>query len=86
MPRCRCKNTCIFQAQRCCPHLKNRIYVDATIEKECTNNELRELGKWWKYVIRIKDIDSSGLARKYHLPDAAFDKEVEIIITRKQTE
>lgn len=96
--------------------LKNRIYVDASIEKERPNNELRELekmvdrstipgkaiivsdrgyecyntfahiiAKGWKFVIRIKDIDSMGLARKYHLPDNEFDKTIETIITRKQT-
>lgn len=96
--------------------LVNRIYIDATLEKERPNNELRELEKMvdrstlsekaiivsdrgyecyntfahiiekgWKFVIRIKDIDSMGLARKYHLPDDEFDQNVETIITRKQT-
>lgn len=73
----------------------NRIYIDATLEKERPNNELRELEKMvdrstlsekaiivsnrgyecyntfahiiekgWKFVIRIKDIDSMGLASR----------------------
>lgn len=96
--------------------LINRIYIDASIEKERPNNELRQLEKMvdrstisektivvsdrgyesyntfahiiekgWKFVIRIKDIDSAGIARKYHLPEGEFDKKIETIITRKQT-
>jgi hypothetical protein len=41
--------------------------------------------KGWKYVIRIKDIESNGMAASFNLPRETFDRNVNRILTRKLT-
>lgn len=96
--------------------LVNRIYIDASIEKERPNNERRELErmvdrstlheqviivadrgyesyntfahiieKGWKFAIRIKDINSGGMAERFCPSEGEFDMNVKTIITKKQT-
>lgn len=42
--------------------------------------------KGWKYVIRVKDINSNGIISGLNLPETdEFDKEINLTLTRKQT-
>lgn len=42
--------------------------------------------KGWKYVIRVKDINSNGILSGLKLPDAdELDKEIKLTLTKKQT-
>lgn len=41
--------------------------------------------KGWKYVIRIKDTESKGMASSFNLPNGEFDRNVYRVLTRKQT-
>lgn len=41
--------------------------------------------KGWKYIVRIKDTTSKGMASTFKLPDDEFDKNIYRELTRKQT-
>lgn len=41
--------------------------------------------KGWKYVIRIKDTKSKGMASSFNLPEGVFDRNIHRALTRKQT-
>lgn len=41
--------------------------------------------KGWKYIIRVKDTQSKGMASTFRLPEGEFDKNVYRELTRKQT-
>lgn len=41
--------------------------------------------KGWKYIIRIKDTTSKGMASTFRLPEGAFDRNIYRELTRKQT-
>jgi len=53
---------------------------------ESYNNFAHIEHKGWNYVIRVKDLDSSGILSGLRLPaNGEFDKDVHLTITRKQT-
>jgi hypothetical protein len=53
---------------------------------ESYNNFAHLERKGWNYVIRVKDVDSSGILSSLRLPSGeAFDREVHLILTKKQT-
>ena len=67
-------------------HLKERAIVIADRGYESYNTFVHLEKKKLKYVVRIKDIHSSGLASKLSLPDAdEFDEQFTLTLTPKQT-
>lgn len=53
---------------------------------ESYNNTAHLERKGWNYVIRVKDVGSNGILSGLRLPaDGAFDREVHLILTKKQT-
>ncbi len=53
---------------------------------ESYNNFAHIERKGWNYVIRVKDVNSSGILSSLRLPaNGAFDQEVNLTLTKKQT-
>lgn len=53
---------------------------------ESFNGFAHVIEKGWHFLVRVKDVDSSGIARGLNLPDTdSFDVEINLNITRKQT-
>ncbi|QKS47530.1 transposase (plasmid) [Paenibacillus cellulosilyticus] len=68
------------------PRSKAKPLFTADRGHESYNNFAHIECKGWNYVIRVKDLDSSGILSGVHLPSSeAFDKDIHLILTRKQT-
>ena len=53
---------------------------------ESYNNFAHIERKGWNYVIRVKDVDSSGILTSLRLPSSGtFDRDVQLTLTKKQT-
>lgn len=66
-------------------NLKNVLLV-ADRGYENYNLMAHAINKGWKFLVRIKDINSNGMAAALSLPEkAVFDMDVEPIFTRRQT-
>ena len=66
--------------------IKGRTIVIADRGYESYNNFAHIERKGWNYVIRVKDLDSSGILSSLRLPsDGEFDQDVHLTLTKKQT-
>lgn len=66
--------------------LENDVLILADRGFEGYNSIAHIMEKGWKFLIRVKDINSSGMLSSFNLPDKGeFDEQIERIITRKQT-
>ncbi|TMV42394.1 IS4 family transposase, partial [Paenibacillus mesophilus] len=66
--------------------IKGKTIVTADRGYESYNNFAHLERKGWNYVIRVKDVDSSGILSSLRLPsNGAFDREVHLTLTKKQT-
>lgn len=66
--------------------LKGKVIVVADRGHESYNNFAHLERKGWNYLIRVKDLDSTGILSGLSLPSTgAFDQEVHLILTKKQT-
>ncbi len=66
--------------------IKGKVIVTADRGYESYNNFAHIARKGWNYVIRVKDLDSSGILSGLRLPACgAFDHDVQLILTKKQT-
>lgn len=66
--------------------IKSKTIVIADRGYESYNNFAHIERKGWNYVIRVKDLDSSGILSSLRLPDSGeFDRDIHLILTRKQT-
>lgn len=66
--------------------LKGKVIVTADRGFESYNNFAHLERKGWNYVIRVKDLDSSGILSGLRLPSSEeFDVDVHLTLTRKQT-
>jgi len=66
--------------------LQGKIIVIADRGYESYNNFAHIECKGWNYVIRVKDLDSNGILSGLRLPaSGAFDQDVHLTLTRKQT-
>ena len=60
------------------------VIADRGYESYNTFAHIQEKG--WKYVIRVRDKDSKGMASSLNLPSyEAFDKKIDLKLTRRQT-
>jgi len=60
------------------------VIADRGYESYNTFAHMQEKG--WKYVIRVKDKDSTGMASGFKLPSCeVFDKKIDLKLTRRQT-
>ncbi|MDR3593452.1 IS4 family transposase [Clostridium sp.] len=60
------------------------VIADRGYESYNTFANIQEEG--WKYVIRIRDRDSTGMASSFKLPSCeVFDKKIDLKLTRRQT-
>ena len=60
------------------------VIADRGYESYNTFAHIQEKG--WKYVIRVRDIDSTGMASSFKLPSCeVFDKKIDLKLTRRQT-
>ena len=60
------------------------VVADRGYESYNTFAHIQEKG--WKYVIRVKDIDSTGVASSLKLPSCeVFDEQIDLKLTRRQT-
>jgi len=67
-------------------HIKDKAIIIADRGYESYNNFAHIEKKGWKYLIRVKDIDSNGILSGMKLPSSGeFDICVQRILTRKQT-
>jgi hypothetical protein len=66
--------------------IKGKTIVIADRGYESYNNFAHIERKGWNYVIRVKDVDSSGILSILRLPSSgAFDRDVYLRLTKKQT-
>ena len=65
--------------------IKDKVIVIADRYYESYNNFTHIENKDWNYIIRVKDLGSSGILSALPLPDSEFDICFERILTRKQT-
>ncbi|MFM9282476.1 IS4 family transposase [Paenibacillus jiagnxiensis] len=66
--------------------IKGKTIAIADRGFESYNNFAHLERKGWNYVIRVKDVNSSGILSSLRLPaDGEFDRDVHLILTRKQT-
>lgn len=66
--------------------IQGKILVIADRGYESYNNFAHIERRGWNYVIRVKDLDSSGILSGLRLPSSgAFDIDVHLTLTRKQT-
>jgi hypothetical protein len=64
----------------------NKVILIADRNYESYNNFATLEEKGWKYLIRVKDLDSNGILSRLNLPiSGEFDMTVRRILTRKQT-
>lgn len=81
-----------FQEHRACINMLKRSSITNGIliaDRGYENYNLmaHAVNRGWKFVIRIKDINSSGIASALKLPNSnSFDTDVTLIFTRKQTQ
>jgi len=65
--------------------IKDKTIVIADRGYESYNNFAHKR-KGWNYVIRVKDLDSSGILSGLRLPASGeFDRDVHLTLTKKQT-
>ena len=80
-----------YGEERACTEMLKRSTLDKAIliadrGYENYNIIAHAINKGWKFVIRIKDVNSSGIASALNLPaDKTFDTDVNLKFTRKQT-
>lgn len=66
--------------------IKSKTIVIADRGYESYNNFAHIERKGWNYVIRVKDLDSSGILSSLRLPASGeFDRDIHLTLTRKQT-
>jgi len=66
--------------------IKGKAIVISDRGYESYNNFAHIERKGWNYVIRVKDLDSSGILSSLRLPvSGEFDRDVHLTLTRKQT-
>jgi hypothetical protein len=66
--------------------IKGKIIVISDRGYESYNNFAHIERKGWNYIIRVKDLDSSGILSGLRLPaGGSFDIEVHLTLTKKQT-
>jgi hypothetical protein len=66
--------------------IKGKIIVISDRGYESYNNFAHIERKGWNYVIRVKDLDSSGILSGLRLPSSGeFDRDVHLTLTKKQT-
>jgi hypothetical protein len=66
--------------------IKGKTIVIADRGYESYNNFAHIERKGWNYVIRVKDLDSSGILSGLCLPSGGeFDRNIHLILTKKQT-
>jgi len=66
--------------------IEGKAIVIADRGYESYNNFAHIERKGWNYVIRVKDLKSSGILSGLHLPSGgAFDVDVHLTLTKKQT-
>ena len=66
--------------------IQGKTIVIADRGYESYNNFAHIERKGWNYVIRVKDLDSSGILSSLRLPSSGeFDRDVHLTLTRKQT-
>jgi hypothetical protein len=66
--------------------IKGKTIVTADRGYESYNNFAHIERKGWNYVIRVKDLDSSGILSGLRLPSGGeFDRDVHLTLTKKQT-
>jgi hypothetical protein len=66
--------------------IKGKTIVIADRGYESYNNFAHLERKGWNYVIRVKDLDSNGILSGLRLPSGgAFDSDVHLTLTKKQT-
>lgn len=65
--------------------IKDIALVIADRGYESFNNLAHILRKGWKFLFRIKDIHSNGIASTFDFPDGEFDIPVSLTLSRKQT-
>lgn len=64
----------------------NNVILIADRGYENYNIMAHAINKGWKFLIRIKDIGSNGIASGLRLPDkAVFDTDINLVLTRKQS-
>ena len=67
-------------------HIEGPVIIIADRNYECYNTFAHIEQKGWKYLIRVKDTDSSGILSELSLPSGGeFDICVKRILARKQT-
>lgn len=80
-----------YQEYRACINMMERSSLDKVIlvadrGYENYNVMAHAINKGWKFVIRIKDISSNGIASGIKLPKSdTFDTDISITFTRRQT-
>lgn len=80
-----------YQEHRACIQMMERTTLDKVIliadrGYENYNIMAHAIEKGWKFLIRIKDVDSNGIASGLELPSkAVFDMDIHLILTRSQT-
>lgn len=80
-----------YQEHRACIRMMERSSLDHVIliadrGYENYNIIAHAINKGWKFLIRIKDISSNGIASGLSLPDQEiFDTDITLCLTRKQT-
>ena len=65
--------------------IKDSSIVIADRGYESYNNLAHIIEKGWKFLFRIKDINSSGIASGFNFSDAVFDLPVSLTLSKKQT-
>lgn len=66
--------------------IRSKTIVIADRGYESYNNFAHIERKGWNYVIRVKDLDSSGILSGLRLPASGeFDRDIHLTLTRKQT-
>ncbi len=66
--------------------IKGKTIVISDRGYESYNNFAHIERKGWNYVIRVKDLGSSGILSGLRLPaSGSFDKEIHLVLTKKQT-
>ncbi|WP_054741531.1 IS4 family transposase [Cellulosilyticum ruminicola] len=77
------KRACIQMIER---SLKKDVILVADRGYENYNIMAHVINKGWKFLIRIKDVESNGIASGLKLPnDEIFDTDITLSFTRKQT-
>ena len=80
-----------YQEHRACIQMIERVTLDKVIliadrGYENYNIMSHAIEKGWKFLIRIKDVHSNGIASGLELPQTAvFDMDINLILTRNQT-